>query len=331
MNKTLYIIGNGFDRYHGLDTRYQAFGFYLRQNHSDIYELLIQYFGLPDLDPDKKESNWDPLWADFEAALANLDFEKVLEDNINYVASDNWDKASDFHAYRIEMEMVVRKLTNDLRKAFKEFILAVEFPESVDKLRLGFEPHAIFLTFNYTNTLEHYYGIHWKRILYIHGKALLPEEGIILGHGRYPEEFEEKEVKQPKSLNEEELLQWEEHLSDQHDPSFEMGKQELMHYFNVSFKATAEIIEKNKFFFKSLSDINKVVVLGHSISSIDQAYFKKVIESINDNTVPWIVSYYLDAEKDAHLKTLTELGLEQRQVSLIKMPMMNQKLPSLFE
>lgn len=330
MNKTLYIIGNGFDRYHGLDTRYQAFGFYLKQQHSEIYELLTQYFGLPDLDPEKEESQWDPLWADFENALADLDFETVLEDNMNYVASGNWEKASDFHAYQIEMEMIVDKLTKDLRKVFKEFIMAVEFPESIDKLRLGFEPGAIFLTYNYTNTLERYYGIHWKRILYIHGKALLPEEGIVLGHGRDPEEFGEEEAKQPEDLDEEQLEQWREHMSNKYDPSFEMGKQELMYYFNGSFKATAEIIQKNKSFFESLSDISKVVVLGHSISPVDQAYFKTVIQSINDKTVPWVVSYYSDVEKDRHLKTLTGLGLDEKQLSLVTMPSLKEKPPSLF-
>ena len=41
MNEKLYIIGNGFDIYHGLSTRYQSFAFYLQDNASEIYDLLI--------------------------------------------------------------------------------------------------------------------------------------------------------------------------------------------------------------------------------------------------------------------------------------------------
>ena len=43
--KTLYIIGNGFDMYHGLDTKYQSFGFFLKKKHSRIYDYLTDYYG----------------------------------------------------------------------------------------------------------------------------------------------------------------------------------------------------------------------------------------------------------------------------------------------
>ena len=41
--------------------------------------MFIQYYGLPDLDADNPDSYYDPLWADFENALAGLDFETVLD------------------------------------------------------------------------------------------------------------------------------------------------------------------------------------------------------------------------------------------------------------
>ena len=51
--KTLYVIGNGFDIYHNLDTRYQSFANYLAENYDEIYELLLQYYALPDIkDPE---------------------------------------------------------------------------------------------------------------------------------------------------------------------------------------------------------------------------------------------------------------------------------------
>ena len=113
MTETLYIIGNGFDRYHDLDTKYQSFGFYLKSNYSEIYELLTQYFGLPDLITTKQESYYEPKWADFETALSYLDFESILDDNIDYVAnpSDKDFEDSDFGAYEIQMQYIVENLT----------------------------------------------------------------------------------------------------------------------------------------------------------------------------------------------------------------------------
>lgn len=50
--KNLYIIGNGFDLYHGLDTKYQTFAKYLAENDSEVYDLLLTYYGLPDISED---------------------------------------------------------------------------------------------------------------------------------------------------------------------------------------------------------------------------------------------------------------------------------------
>lgn len=332
MAKALYIIGNGFDLYHGLDTRYQSFAFYLQKHHSEIYDLLVEYFGLPDLDPSDENSHKDPLWADFENALANLDFQTVLDDNTTYLANPGSPDFRDreWHAYQIEMEMIVDKLTKALRKAFKEFILAVEFPEPTDHKLLALESGAFFLNFNYTDTLEKYYHIQWKRILYIHGKAILPDENIVLGHSRHPEEFKEDEIKEPEGLSPDELDQWREHMSNQYDFSFESGKQQLMSYFNDSFKSTSEIIEKRKPIFNSLLGTNQVFVLGHSLAPVDQPYFKQVIQSINDNSITWTITYYHNDERESHLNTLRTLGLREDELNLVRMEVLQRVLPSLF-
>jgi len=48
-NMKLYVIGNGFDVHHGLDTRYTSFGLYLKKNYRETYELLLDYYGFADL------------------------------------------------------------------------------------------------------------------------------------------------------------------------------------------------------------------------------------------------------------------------------------------
>lgn len=342
MLNTLYIIGNGFDRYHGLDTRYQAFAIYLKNNYGDIYDLFTQYYGLPDLDINDPRSYNDPLWADFETALADLDFETVLDDNTGYLANPGSPdfRDSDWHAYQFEMESIVEKLTKEMAKAFKEFILAVLFPVEVDDKLLKLESNALFLNFNYTDTLQKYYGINLSRILYIHGKAKNATDEIILGHGVDPSTFEEKEELPPEGLNEEQMEMWREQKSDNYDYSYESGKSELMSYFKSSYKSTKEIIEQNRAFFTSLRIINQVFVLGHSISEVDQPYFKKVIESVNKRCflfrffkckrTKWIVSYYSDAERDSHTQKLMKMGLRNEQINLVKMAELAPLHPRLF-
>ena len=332
MMNTLYIIGNGFDRYHGLDTRYQSFALFLKSKHNCIYEMFTQYYGLPDLDENDKASLYDPLWADFENALAKLDFQSVLEDNTDYLANPSSPdfRDRDWNTYQIEMEMIVDKLTKDLYKAFKEFILAVEFPENIDNKILDFKNDSAFLNFNYTDTLEQYYFIKASRILYIHGKAKNPGSILVLGHGREPSTFKEEVVKEPNGLSEEELKMWRDNMADEYDYSYELGKGELMSYFNGSFKSTQEIIQKNQAYFYDLKNVKEVFVLGHSVSEIDQPYFKSVIQGISDKKTTWTITYYSGSEHDSHLAKLIAVGLDKSQINLVKMETLKRSVPTLF-
>jgi hypothetical protein len=321
MSKILYIIGNGFDRYHGLDTRYQTFAFYLQDHYSKVHEYLVQYYGLPDLDREEKESYQDPLWADFESALTNLDFETVLDDNTNYLpdlASDNF-KDHDWHSYQIAMELIVKDLTENLVQAFKEFILAVKFPLTINDRKLLLSTESIYLNFNYTDTLERYYEIEPEQIVYVHEKATDPDSVLVLGHGISPEEFTIDEPQPPENATEEELDTWREYQGDNYDYAYETGKQELMSYFTRSFKESEAIIENNKAFFENLTDITEVVVLGHSLSEVDQPYFRKVIGSLNNAMLIWRVSFYGNNDLVTHRQRLLGLGLTQRQIQLVRM------------
>jgi hypothetical protein len=332
MANTLYIIGNGFDRYHGLSTSYQFFAFFLQERYPEIYDLFTEYYGLPDLDIKNENSYWDPLWAQFESALADLDFETVLDDNTDYLANPGSEdfRDRDWHAYQFEMEGIVNKLTKDLYKAFKEFILQVNFPDAMDGKLLLLEHDSIFLNFNYTETLEKYYGIKPSRILYIHGKAKNPDDTLILGHGVDPSEFEEEEEKQPEGLNEEELERWRDHMADKYEYSYRSGKDELMSYFKTSYKSTDEIIKDNLAHFQEYSMVNKVIVLGHSISEVDQPYFRKLIDMFQEKAVTWIVTYFLDSDIKSHLENLTSMGVKETDIELVKMETLRPQQPNLF-
>jgi hypothetical protein len=93
--KNLYIVGNGFDIYHGLDTRYQTFAKYLSQTDGEVYDLILKYYGLPDISEDPVGDEEYAAWATFELALADLDYEEVLDDHSDSIANPGSDDFRD--------------------------------------------------------------------------------------------------------------------------------------------------------------------------------------------------------------------------------------------
>ncbi len=311
--ETLYIVGNGFDMCHGLNTSYQSYGFFLKEKHYQIYDYLISYYGLPYLyDIDEKYYEWNY----FESALADLEYENVLDENSDFLpnfASDEF-RDGDWHAFQQVMEAVVDDLTTNLFNEFKNFILNVTFPDINPNDLLAIDNNSIFISFNYTDTLEQYYNVEEKNIFYIHNKAK-SKDTLILGHGTNPDNFVLEEKKMPEGLSIEEQDEWHEQMADNYDYSYDSGRDELLGYFSKSFKYTEDIINKNSTFFSKLQNIKKVVVLGHSISEVDQSYFKKIMQSIENKKIIWTASYY--GEKQSIFENMKAIGLNEDQINLI--------------
>jgi hypothetical protein len=318
--KNLYIIGNGFDIYHGLDTKYQSFAKYLSRTDSEVYDLLLNYYGLPDISEDPVSDEEYAAWATFELALADLDYEQVLDDNSGSIANPASEdfRDRDWHTYQIEMELIIEKLTKRLISIFNSFILNIKYPSNIDDRRLNISSKNLFLNFNYTTTLEKYYKVDGEEICYIHEKSSQEDCKIILGHGTDPESFKVKNPKPPKGLSEEELDQWREDMSDQYDYSYESAKDEILSYYTTAFKNTLSIIENNVKFFESLGDVESIYVLGHSISSVDIKYFEAVKKYTNQE-LTWFVTYYSDYEKQKHLEALTEIGVKPYNIIQLRM------------
>jgi len=317
--KTLYIIGNGFDISHDLDTKYQHFALYLKANHNELYELILKYYWLPDLDPNDQESLRNLKWGEFESKLAEMDFEELLEDFKDYLpdyGSDEF-RSRDYHSFDQQVGAMIDRLTTELYVTFKEFILHVAFHEK-PKCLLALETNAQFLSFNYTDTLERYYGINKKHIKYIHGRAKTDGDTTILGHGIDPIEFMDKTPVPPVGLSDADMEMWREEQADNWDYAYDSGRQTAIGYFNTSHKSTSEIIAANAAFFDALTDIERVIVLGHSISPVDQPYFSKIIGSITYSQPKWLVSYFSDVDIPERLNTLKSLGVSEAQIEFIK-------------
>ena len=303
----LYIIGNGFDLHHGLKTRYLDFACYLAEKDYELFYMLDSYINR-DYEND--------IWSDFENNLANFDIEELIADNKDLLPDINSEDFRDGDKYIFPdvMSDKLNLLTEGLIENFQNFILEVNIPKSGIERKVSIDKDAQFLTFNYTNTLEELYDIGESQIKYIHNSAL-NDDSIILGHGVDPDSFNQDE-KPPEGLSDEESNRWiEMQLDEEFTPEGE-GRKALQEFYLMSYKPTTDIIAENESYFESLSNIEEIHVLGHSLSEVDLPYFEKIIECVKKDA-KWTVSYYSETEKAKHLATLESLGVKKENITMI--------------
>ena len=145
---------------------------------------------------------------------------------------------------------------------------------------------SVYLTFNYTETLESVYSIPESNILHIHGCRLFDEQYII-GHNNYrnPNDAYNDESEMPYKQD-----TW----------------SKIIGWMNGLFKDTTAIISKNQSFFERLSNIEYVVVYGHSLNEVDLPYMKEIVRHIGTEK-QWYISQYnaKDSRKiDAFIRKL---------------------------
>lgn len=88
MAKHLYIIGNGFDLHHKINSSYKNFQQWMYENNPDIIEKVDEIYGICD----------DEWWSDFENQLASLDAIRyssvIASENRPDLTSDHCDRQS---------------------------------------------------------------------------------------------------------------------------------------------------------------------------------------------------------------------------------------------
>lgn len=260
--KTLYIIGNGFDQYHSLKTSYDDFRKFVKQTDPYLYELVEKYFMY------KKQD----FWHDFEENLGLLDDDMLRDYAHNYLEQygcENW-RDSFNHDYQYEISRILETLTKGLHKSFESWLSTISLNKTKKRL-IELSKDANYLSFNYTDTLEKVYAISRANILHIHGSySKNGISGITYGHGGHIYKID-------KSIE---------------DPRVAEGEEIIKNYFRTSKKPVVKIIKKYKdFFCNTIHGTRKVIVIGHSMNSIDYPYFKEICKSLG-NDVNWTYYYH---------------------------------------
>ena len=277
----LYLIGNGFDLHHDMNTKYSDYADWLHMNYSDLYWCLFRVYGV----------KVDDLWSNFEESLAAIPPESILGSNISipYVAMTGGvvKSLSGNELVSPEIGRTLDDMFEDIRNTFHEWVRQVNSPNKLKSIEL-IKNSAFFINFNYTNTLETVYGVKPKDILYIHGNAFRDEE-IVIGH-----HMSQKELNQfysTKGMDKEQTV-------DMLLAQKQIGKM---------YKDTDAVVDLYKEHFNLLRDVKEVYVYGLSCSKADKPYLGYLCNTLELRDVEWHFSYY--GNKSRLIATVQNLGL----------------------
>ncbi|SEP69717.1 bacteriophage abortive infection AbiH family protein [Nitrosomonas ureae] len=271
----LYVIGNGFDLWHGLPTSYRQFYEFAR----DALDELANYysFEVADVGP----------WCDFENSLGLFNWNEFFDAH-NHVDVDS-ESFRPSQVYGLEDGLAEKgeHHVEAIRDCFGDWVMRIDVSNASQILK--FKESDQFITFNYTSTLQSNYGIDDGRVLHIHGRAETSDE-LIFGHGEVMDEEPELDEN-----------------GDSNRTMFSDAEVAAKYPFNALKKPVNDVLDRNIGFFRSLAHISEVVVIGHSLNKIDLPYFRKLAQVVPN--AKWVVCCYDAEERKHHFEELVECGV----------------------
>lgn len=291
--KTLYIIGNGFDLAHGIKSSYDDYKlFYSTYN---VNSCVSSYRIRPKereyteniekgLDPKLFFRDLSGDWSNIEEALGVYDAEQISED----IEQDDEDVDFTEKDYKkaVRLKYFFENTIKSLRVLFKKWVDNIDIRVKAKPEQYKFNKDGLFLSFNYTEVLETLYGIPMNNICYIHGRRGVDKE-YIFGHNN-----ELPAITIPEEQNYIGYVDIKKEVIDKMN--------EFVKPYDECLKTLNHYIQKAK--------IEKVIVHGHSLGSVDMVYLEKIVEIIGSD-IPWQIDYYHEDEIDKIYKLKNNLGL----------------------
>ncbi len=316
----LYIIGNGFDKHHWIESGFDDFGRWLKENHSSLFYQLVSIYSISD----EKE------WQQFEHILGELNVtyqvEEIMEDRRpNWMSLPDDDRAfnnakRDYEAAPEVARYTFEDLFEEVRYTFVEWINQLNEPER--KQMITMEKNSTFVTFNYTDTLESLYKIAANQIIYIHGCAKRGEK-LELGHGKTVEDIQSEYYSQiPEDVDSPEQI--EHFYANANDWVEEDTYMEIIQRLADQRKPVEDLIGKlNKLLLDNMTDIVHIHIYGFSFSDIDIPYIEKIVNSIDCDGVIWEVTYYDNDDAVKFRDKLIKLGVPQKNITMTTLEYLN--------
>lgn len=296
----LFIIGNGFDLAHGIPSKYEDFHKHLKDNYpnaddeeikmpnwtkghdgeiiynqNDVVSLILFLIS--------NAEKYGSKWKDFENSLGKLDYEPFfdeLTEVYNNGEYEDWENSTNYQNAGEELIDCLQQI----KSLFAEWINTID-ENAVKDTKFGalINSHEdIFLTFNYTKTLELVYNA--KNVYHLHGEK---GNDLIVGHGEC-----EKNIDTCG-----------EHVGSEYSIS-------QIHEFLR--KNTEDVKKKNQLFFKSLpSSITNIFTYGFSFSKIDITYIEEICSILSTNNMTWYLNDYHKIEViEEYKKIIRQCGFK---------------------
>ena len=175
--RNLIIIGNGFDCWQGIPTSYEKFRVYYNEHIAEVASKLgYSFYTIKDtagiekkvtaveliygnpFEPDQLENDF--FW-NLEARMDKIDDQII---NLYFGRSAEGRK---------KLSLAVDEAITLLRRLFCDWVMTFNIEEKNSGFR--FPDDCFIINFNYTDTLEKWFGVKFKNDFHIHGVATDPE------------------------------------------------------------------------------------------------------------------------------------------------------------
>jgi len=288
--KSLFIIGNGFDLHHGLPTRYTYFIDFVELKYPEVYGWLydsVKRYSLRYWDIiDKVDQGY--VWNNMEELLGDFEPMEMVEEH------RDWNSPKDYKGPPSEEIQKLLHFGLNINEYLNAWLKKVE--KDMDGLsplamiKSLFKKEDLFLTFNYTRTLENVYNL--ENIFHIHG---ITGKQVVMGHGNgdcghmYGDDF---------GIN-------------------EINSKYIRSYFIKTNKNTKKIIKNNSFFHKTnFTNLKEIYIMGHSLNCIDMPYIKKILQFISSD-IKLNIAYLDDGDKEYYLNLLNNNRIKIENINFI--------------
>ena len=266
----LIIIGNGFDLHHGLETSYSSYRDWLL-GHDERVVTDFELFDYATEGLDRERSLYskpssmeegDRRWSSLEESLG-IEWDDLCNETLEHTYPDLFEDNPGWDDFWVELQVRLEYLKKLTRDRFREWVESIDVSKA--KPVLDLPKTSSFITFNYTPTLEHVYGVRLDRILHIHGSVLNKDELLQFGS---PDN-------NPKELQM--MLEDKYGMDDLYGATIQQGVTVACDRCADTWKNTEGNYDALNHFLDTLAKINTVIIMGNSFDKVDKPYYSDVL------------------------------------------------------
>ncbi len=291
-NRKLYIIGNGFDLEHNLPTSL----------NNDFKRIASKY---------ESEDFWNiyqtresEIWSDFENLLGNPDFNSLEDIFSGYKPDYLSDRESDRDSIINQVDLN-GNLENEITEFAKFAEDELKNTEPSQYIKNIIDLEGIYISFNYTHTLEEIYGIPKYNVLHIHGEV--GKNNLVVGYpkGKFVPEKYEYDVRM-KGRGPYVDIDIEKYI-DELDDYYEREAWKKLYDKCKSFYKEENISLLKSFLEDKGKMIDEIIVYGHSCK-IDYGYFDYLNERCPKSR--WIFYIFDDTQEGDVSKLVSDYHIK---------------------